>query len=125
MATAMKSHTASDENWRILCATAIRPTNCPAMRVSPVGWAFATLDETCQGSVPESLIAFLDADDFAHTLRLVISLGGDADTQAAIAGAVAEAFWGGVPDDIRLEVDRCLPEEMQRTIEAFHGLRDR
>jgi len=40
-------------------------------------------------------IVFLDADDFAHTLRLVISVGGDAAIQGAIAGAVAEAHWGG------------------------------
>jgi ADP-ribosylglycohydrolase len=69
-------------------------------------------DETCQGSVPEALIAFLDADDFAHTLRLAISLGGDADTQAAIACAVAEAFWAGIPPDIQAEVNRILPPDM-------------
>jgi len=82
-------------------------------------------NETCQGSVPESLVAFLDADDFAHTLRLAISLGGDADTQAAIAGAVAEAFWGGVPEEIQLEVNRCLPEDMKRIAEDFRGSRAR
>ena len=44
-----------------------------------------------------------------HTLRLAISLGGDADTQGAIAGAVAEAYWGGQPEDIETEVNRILP----------------
>jgi len=80
-----------------------------------------SFDVTCQGSVPESLIAFLDADDLEHTLRLAISLGGDADTQAAIAGAVAEAFWGGLPDDIEAEVYRILPPDMAMVITNFQS----
>ena len=51
-------------------------------------------DSTCQGSVPESIIAFLEGDDFDEVIRLAIYLGGDADTQAAIAGSIAEAFYG-------------------------------
>ena len=78
-----------------------------------------TFDDTCQGSVPEALIAFLDADDFEHTLRLAISLGGDADTQAAIAGAVAEAFWGGLPPDLEAEVERLLPADMAEVVRRF------
>jgi ADP-ribosyl-[dinitrogen reductase] hydrolase len=80
-----------------------------------------SFDFTCQGSVPESIIAFLDADDLEHTLRLAISLGGDADTQAAIAGAVAEAFWGGLPDDIEAEVYRILPPDMAMVITNFQS----
>jgi ADP-ribosylglycohydrolase len=83
-------------------------------------------DETCQGSVPEALIAFLDADDFAHALRLAISLGGDADTQAAIAGAAAEAHWGGLPPDIEEAVRRLLPPDMTAIVHRFaerHGRR--
>ena len=80
-----------------------------------------SFDVTCQGSVPEALIAFLDADDFEHTLRLVISLGGDADTQAAIAGAVAEAFWGGLPKDIEAEVERLLPADMADVVKRFQS----
>ena len=78
-----------------------------------------SFNETCQGSVPEALIAFLDADDFEHTLQLVISLGGDADTQAAIAGAVAEAFWNGLPKDIQAETDRCLAPGLAKVVERF------
>jgi len=82
-------------------------------------------NETCQGSAPEALVAFLDADDFEHTLRLVISLGGDADTQAAIACAVAEAFRGGLPAEIEAEVDRCLPRTLRQVVDQFNAQRSR
>jgi len=84
-------------------------------------------DVTCQGSVPEALIAFLEADDFEHAIRLAISLGGDADTQAAIAGGVAEAFFGGVPERIEAEIRTVLDppllgvvERFSRTLETVH-----
>jgi ADP-ribosylglycohydrolase len=76
-------------------------------------------DVTCQGSVPEALIAFLDAEDFEHTLRLAISLGGDADTQAAIAGSVAEAFWGGVPERVEEEVRKQIEPELIAVVDQF------
>jgi len=76
-------------------------------------------DVTCQGSVPEALIAFLDADDFEHTLRLAISLGGDADTQAAIAGGVAGAFFGGVPERIEAEVRDVLDPALLEVVDRF------
>ena len=49
---------------------------------------------SCQKSVPESIIAFLDSTDYESTLRLAVSLGGDSDTHACIAGGIAEAFYG-------------------------------
>lgn len=52
---------------------------------------------SCQESVPEAIIAFLDSSSFEDAVRQAIALGGDADTQACIAGAIAEAFYGGVP----------------------------
>ena len=52
---------------------------------------------TCPGSVPEAIIAFLDSTDFEDAIRNAVSLGGDADTQAAIAGAIAEAYYKGIP----------------------------
>lgn len=52
-----------------------------------------SFDVSCAGSVPESIICFLDANDFEDTIRNAVSLGGDADTQAAIAGSIASAFW--------------------------------
>jgi ADP-ribosylglycohydrolase len=59
-----------------------------------------SFNESSQGTVPEAIIAFLDSSDYEETLGLAISLGGDADTLACIAGGIAEAFYGGVPKDI-------------------------
>ena len=59
-----------------------------------------TFDVTCQGSVPEAIIAFLESENFEEAIRKAIWLRGDADTQAAIAGGIAEAFYGGVPFEI-------------------------
>lgn len=50
-------------------------------------------DISCAGSVPESIISFLEAEDFEDAIRNAISLGGDSDTQAAIAGSIASAYW--------------------------------
>lgn len=60
---------------------------------------YYSFDVSCAGSVPESIICFLDANDFEDTIRNAVSLGGDADTQAAIAGSIASAFWD-VPRNI-------------------------
>jgi ADP-ribosylglycohydrolase len=72
-------------------------------------------DVTCQGSVPEALICFFEAEDFEDALRNAVSLGGDSDTQACIAGAVAEASFGAVPRPIVSEaldrLDTALREQ--------------
>ncbi|MDX2438019.1 MAG: ADP-ribosylglycohydrolase family protein [Acidobacteriota bacterium] len=78
-----------------------------------------SFDVTCQGSVPEALIAFFDADDFEHSIRLAISLDGDADTQAAITGGVAEAFWGGVPERLNAEVREVLDDPLLEIMDRF------
>lgn len=67
-------------------------------------------DETCQGSVPEAIIAFLESEDFEQAIRKAIWLRGDADTQAAIAGSIAEAFYGGVPEELASKTLACLDE---------------
>ena len=162
--------------------------NGSAMRVSPVGWAFETLEETleadkksaevthdhpegikgaqataaciywarkgktkqqikeyveslfgydlsrtcdeirptyefepsCQKTVPESIIAFLESTDFESAIRLAVSLGGDADTMGSITGGIAEAFYGGVPEHIRKEVLKRLPDEFIEVMEKFY-----
>jgi ADP-ribosylglycohydrolase len=78
-------------------------------------------DVTCQGSVPEAIIAFLESEGVEDAIRNAVSLGGDADTQACIAGGIAEAFHGGVPPAIEAEVRRRLPEDFLATIDAFHA----
>ena len=70
---------------------------------------------SCQKSVPESIIAFLDSTDYESTLRLAVSLGGDSDTQACIAGSIAEAFYG-IPDDIIIEATSFIPQYFKDTI---------
>jgi ADP-ribosylglycohydrolase len=57
-------------------------------------------DVTCQGSVPEAIIAFLESSDYEDAVRNAVSLGGDSDTQACITGGIAEAYYGGVPECI-------------------------
>ncbi|MFV8833593.1 ADP-ribosylglycohydrolase family protein [Aquisalimonas sp. APHAB1-3] len=79
-----------------------------------------SFDVTCQGSVPEALIAYLEADSVEGAVRNAISLGGDADTQAAIAGSVAEAAWG-VPDAMAQTVLKKLPHDMKDVIARFRG----
>lgn len=54
-------------------------------------------DVSCEGSVPEAIVAFLDSTNFETAIRKAISLGGDSDTIACISGAIADAFYGGVP----------------------------
>ena len=75
-------------------------------------------DVTCQGSVPESIIAFLDGNDYEDVIRNAISLGGDTDTQAAIAGSIAEAFFG-IPEEIIEQGKKFIPADMQEVIDRF------
>ena len=75
---------------------------------------------TCQGSVPESIIAFLESTDFESAVRLAVSLGGDADTMGAITGGIAEAYYGGVPECIRKEVLKRLPNEFIGVMHNFY-----
>ncbi len=77
-------------------------------------------DESCQGTVPESIIAFLDSTDYENAIRLAVSLGGDADTMGAITGGIAEAYYGGVPEHIRKEVLKRLPNEFIEVMQKFY-----
>lgn len=73
----------------------------------------------CQESVPESIIAFLESADYEDAVRKAILLGGDADTMACIAGASAEAYYGGVPELIVRETRQRLPKEFRNIIDEF------
>ncbi len=76
-------------------------------------------DITCPGSVPEAIIAFLDSTDFEDAIRNAISLGGDADTQAAIAGAIAEAYYKGIPQHIFEKIWEKIPKSFREIIASF------
>ena len=76
-------------------------------------------DVSCQGSVPEAIIAFLTASDYESTIRLAVALGGDADTQGAIAGGIAAAYYGDIPDHIMKESEARLPSDIKQIICEF------
>ncbi len=79
-----------------------------------------TFDVSCQGSVPESICCFLHSTDFESTIRLAISLGGDADTQAAIAGSIAEAYYNDIPNFMIEEMNQRLPDSMKQIVREFY-----
>lgn len=72
-------------------------------------------DVTCQGSVPQAIQCFLESTDFEDAIRNAISLGGDGDTQAAMAGAIAEAFYG-IPENIK----QMIMEKINSTIKYYY-----
>lgn len=74
---------------------------------------------TCQGSVPEAIISFLDSTDYENAIRLAISIGGDSDTIACMAGGIAEAYYREIPDEIVNTVLDMLPQQMKEVIEEF------
>jgi ADP-ribosylglycohydrolase len=76
-------------------------------------------DVSCQGSVPQAIICFLEATDFEDAIRNAISIGGDSDTIACMAGAISEAFYQGIPDFIREEVNQRLDPKLKQVIEQF------
>ena len=80
-------------------------------------------DVTCQGSVPEAIIAFLESDSYEGAIRKAVSLGGDADTQGCMAGALAEAFYGDVPQPFRQEALERLPKDLREIAERFEEFR--
>jgi ADP-ribosylglycohydrolase len=80
------------------------------------GYSF---DVSCQGSVPESIIAFLESGSVEDAIRNAVSFGGDSDTMACIAGGIAQAFYREIPREIISETRRRLPEELLQVIDRF------
>ena len=77
-------------------------------------------DESCQGTVPEALIAFLESRSFEDAIRLAVSLGGDSDTLACITGGIAEAFYRyRIPYGIRSKVLSLLDDDLRRIVKEF------
>ena len=77
-------------------------------------------NESCQETVPEALICALEATSFEDAIRNAISIGGDSDTVAAIAGPVAEALFG-IPDDIALAAIDAIPDDMRDTLHKLYA----
>lgn len=75
-------------------------------------------DVTCQGSVPQSIVAFLESADYEDAIRNAISIGGDSDTLGAITGGIAGAFYG-IPDDLRDLAMGFLKKDLIDILAAF------
>ena len=78
-----------------------------------------TFDVTCQGSVPEAIIAFLESEDFEDAVRKAVSLGGDSDTIACMTGGIAQAFYGEVPGPILRKVREILDPRLLGVVDRF------
>jgi len=78
-----------------------------------------SFDVSCQGSVPEAIIAFLESNDFEDAIRRAVSLGGDSDTIACITGGIAQAYYKKIPLHIVENTLARLPDEMRQIVEAF------
>jgi len=81
------------------------------------GYAF---DVSCQGSVPESIVAFLDSSSYMDAVRNAISLGGDADTMACIAGGIAQAWYKEIPADVVDGVRKSLTPDLWKVVARFN-----
>ncbi len=75
--------------------------------------------ESCQGTVPQAITAFLESESYEDAIRNAISLGGDADTLACIAGGIAEAYYGGLPVEIARRSLEMLDDRLRRVTEEF------
>lgn len=78
-----------------------------------------TFNSTCAGSVGPAMICFLESEDYVDCIKLAISLGGDADTLAAIAGPMAYAYYKQMPDALVYQAMKKLPDWMVEVSERF------
>jgi len=78
-----------------------------------------SFDVTCQGSVPQALVSFLESSDFESAIRLAVSIGGDSDTIACITGGVAAAYYKKIPENIIDNVNLILPDELKEVLNKF------
>lgn len=76
-------------------------------------------ESSCQGTVPQAIIAFLDSTDFEDAIRKAVSLGGDSDTLACITGGIAEAFYREIPAEMKEEVLARCPDIFKDTLEEM------
>lgn len=92
-------------------------------RLEDIRPAYA-FDETCQGTVPEAIMAFLESEDFEDAVRKAVSLGGDSDTLACITGGIAHAYYKKIPrkiyDGVIVRLDSGLKKVLREFNERFH-----
>ena len=79
-------------------------------------------DVSCQGSVPQAIISFLESNDYEDAIRNAISIGGDSDTIACIAGGIAEAYYKEIPKYIAQRAKELLPAEMKEIVDKYYLL---
>ena len=80
------------------------------------GYSF---DVSCHGSVPESIVAFLDSSSWEDAVKNAVSMGGDADTMACIAGGIAQGYYEEMPEDIVSQVRRSLTPDLRDVVDRF------
>lgn len=80
---------------------------------------FYHFDVSCQGTVPQAIIAFLDSVSYEDAIRKAISLGGDSDTLACICGGIAQAYYGSIPAEIVAWVRQKLPDDLREVLDRF------
>ena len=78
-------------------------------------------NETCMDTVPQAIVAFLDGESFEDVIRTGVSIGGDTDTLCAIAGSIAEAYYG-IPEDIGETSKSFLTEDLLKVVEKFYNM---
>src|SRR5690606_23583103 len=78
-------------------------------------------DVSCQGSVPESAICFLHSESYEDAVRIAASFGGDVDTMAAMAGGIAEAYYGGVPEELANKAVGSLTDDLEDVVTRFRA----
>ena len=78
-------------------------------------------DISCQGSVPESIVAFLDSEDYEDSIRKVISLGGDSDTMACITGGISQAYYKTIPPAMIECVRNELPKDLLDVLDEYNN----
>jgi ADP-ribosylglycohydrolase len=79
-------------------------------------------DVSCQGTVPQAIVAFMDSRDFESAIRLVVSLGGDSDTLTCITGGIAVAFYKEIPEPIIAEMHNRLDADWWDIIDGIKAL---
>lgn len=80
-----------------------------------------SFDVSCQGTVPEAIISFLDSQSWEDAVRNAVSLGGDSDTLACITGGIAEAWYGKVPAEVHEQVLAILPDDLENIVQQFRA----